>query len=940
MRNDFNIDNLPIPLIIIRSSNFEIQHINDEAIQILHLSNNEIIGKNFIDLIEQKNTYYADIKDTNTQQFFEDKVLRFKAAPIEKLSKTEKLYLLTAKPLDESNTLTIIQVIEQSKVNINNDNYQRVNNALNTSNIGIFEYNPNTSECYFSDSFLALLQISPHENNSWAELEELVFPEDVDSFAAFFLHHKQYGIPLNFDFRVELNNEVQWFNLNGENANDCASTQNIMGTLTNCTHEKLILHKLNNAIESKNIVMKVGNIGTWGAELNESGEWDWSWDHIANDMFELEATDIGNGSLWSQRLHPEDKSRVFSTIQTSLETGCDFSSKYRALLPNNKVKYFLGEGIVGLDVKGNVTRIDGLCVDETERISAQLELKELNSQLEKRVLQRTDELNKAKRKAEQASQIKSDFLSMMSHELRTPMNAIIGSLDLLQTTGQTGEPAELIDTAKLSAENLVLILNDILDISKIEAGKMIVEESQFCISSLLDNIVHVFLPVAQEKKIVLSVEEDPEIDEFLLGDSARLRQILFNLISNAVKFSASDSNYSSFVSVKVKLKKVINRVSTVSFEITDNGIGINKKNQKSLFKPFTQAEESTTRKYGGTGLGLSICDQLTKLMSGEITLISEINQGSTFTATFPFKRDNEYLSNSSSRDEQHDLAGKYISICSTYNKQVDKFLSIGKLLDLAGCITSFIKFNDYNNQAIDADVFIVYIHEFSIKVLDKLTKFYPIKLSLSNTLILCSTANLREIRPHFPQCKVMAYEPLTKTKLLKTLVDIQKTVEKDSLLLNFDDLDLGELDFSTEIPAMESVFIEKEIVDEQDKKILVVEDNELNQKLIKKQLVNLGFPCDLAINGEEGKSMWEVGNYEIILTDCHMPKLDGYEMTKKIRTLEKEQNKISIPIVAVTGAAMTGDDQKCFDAGMSDFISKPIKLVDLNKVLNKWLHHE
>jgi signal transduction histidine kinase/CheY-like chemotaxis protein len=937
MINDFNIDGLPVPLIIIRSSNFEIKQINTAAAQLLYLPKNKIIGHCLIELIEQQNVYYAGSNDINIKQLFEEEILKFKSkfnvnsrVTLPDLSTTAGvLYNLTAKPFAEHEDLSIIQAVEQPKQNNSVQEYQRVNQALKTSNIGVFQYNPTTLACYFSESFLALLHIPIHENNSWDELERLIFPEDIDSFAAFFLNHKLYGIPLNFDFRVVLNNEVQWFNLSG----DSSSNIDIIGTLSNCTHEKSIFNQLNNAIESKNIVMKVGNIGTWQAEKNKSGQWDWNWDHIANDMLELDVKDIGNLEQWGQRLHPEDKKRVLSEIKKSLTTGNDFSSKYRALLPNNTIKYFLGEGIVGLDENGGFSRIDGLCVDETERINAQLELKELNKQLEKRVFQRTDELNKAKRKAEKSSQIKSDFLSMFSHELRTPMNAIIGSLDLLQTMEQTGETSELIDTARISAENLVLILNDILDINKIEAGKMLVERFPFSISSLLDNIVHVFLPIAQKNKIILSVEEDPNIEQCLLGDSVRLQQILFNLISNALKFTPSNKNYLGFVSIKVKKVNVLNGMSIVSFEISDNGIGINKKNQKKLFKPFTQAQTCTTRKYGGTGLGLNICDQLTRLMSGEIKLVSQLNKGSSFTVTFPFKQLDEPMNN-----KQRVLAESHISFCAIDNLLTDKLLLIDEYIIAEGATTSLIKLNDYNQEVIKADTFIIYINEFSPKLLDELSQFHSINLNLNNTLILCPTAYLLDVSRHFYNFKVMAHEPLTKITLLKELVEIQNAVAnaKPLLTLDINELNLDEFDLLTaNSPATKEI-----IIDDKDKIILVVEDNDLNQALIKKQLLKLGFDCDLAINGDEGKNRWLEGKYQIILTDCHMPITDGYEMTKKIRILENEQQKLPIPIIAITGAAMTGDEQKCFEAGMSDFVSKPIKLVDLNKILKQWLNYE
>jgi signal transduction histidine kinase/CheY-like chemotaxis protein len=935
MNNTFHIESLPIPLIIIERSSFKICDINTAATKVFNKSRITLLGKHIIPLIDQINIYYSDSKDT--KNLLELNKLFFKLKPSlvnisEDTGFAEASYHFSLNDLAEN--LLIINAVVKSESIDSVEDYQRVNTALNTSDIGVFEYNQQDFNCVFSSSFLRLLKLRSERDYSWSDFKKLIYSEDIYSFEAFFLNHELYDIPLDFDFRVVIDQKVQWFNLNGEKYQGHKGSVSIIGTLSNCTHEKAILHKLNDAIESKNIAMKVGNIGTWRAEKNDLDEWIWSWDHIANEMFDLAAKDIGNLDLWSKTLHPDDRARVLSEIESSLNTGQVFSSKYRALLPDNSIRYFLGEGTTGLNSDGDVTRIDGLCVDETERVNAQLELKELNIQLEKRVLQRTDELNKAKRKAEKASQIKSDFLSMMSHELRTPMNAIIGSLDLLHTMDQTSESLDLIRTANISADNLVNILNDILDINKIEAGKMLIEKSIFSISSLLDNIVHIFLPIAQKNHVILYVEEDPTVEAFLIGDAGKLQQILFNLISNALKFTPSKGDYSSFVKIRVKIIADLVGSCRISFEVSDNGIGIKQKNQSTLFKPFTQAEESTTRKYGGTGLGLSICHQLTHLMSGEINVESEYNQGSIFTVTFPFDKPKSQEENSKNL-----LSGVKISLCFLGAVLKDKFTLIESCITNSDANTSIVKLDQRNKLDIIDGILVVFISEYSVTHPINSYKDYLSSLQVNNILILCSSKNFREVSANFYEFKVIGFESLTSVKLLNSLVNINKEASscgsKNDLDIN--ELHLGEFDLLTSAELMSK---EEFLCTDNTKKILVVEDNDLNQKLIKKQLLKLGYSCELATNGEEGKDKWQIGDYHIILTDCHMPILDGYEMTKKIRKLENECSKQPIPIIAVTGAAMSGDSDKCFGVGMSDFISKPIKLVDLNKVLIKWISDE
>jgi len=785
--------------------------------------------------------------------------------------------------------------------------------------IGLWHYDTNTQLAYFSTQLQDIFQLSESEIN-WSLFRELVYIEDKGVFDVFFRNYFEYEIPLDFDFRVVINKHIKWIRLRGDNLDTQRQEYEVIaGTMMDCTREKETLTALNNAIETRNISMKAGNIGSWRATKDGDDNWTWDWDDLANDMFELDKEDIGNLESWSKRLHPEDIEKVMVSIQHSLETGAFFDEKYRAIMPNGELKYFKGQGQVGQNFRGDICRIDGICIDQTTIVNTERQLQLLNSDLEHRVSIRTKELKREKERAEQASRTKSEFLSMMSHELRTPMNAVIGSLDLLALTAQSLENKELIDTASVSANNLILILNDILDISKIESGKLEIEENEFSIFEVVSNINKIFQPTARAKNISVSVIEDPKVPNLVRGDSVRVRQILFNLIGNAIKFTKSTEERPGGVSLHVAVKEENEHLSYITFGVHDNGIGISNEVQKKLFMPFVQAEKSTTRQYGGTGLGLAICAKLTEMMGGALHLDSEEGKGSSFTVEIPFYK---VLKDKA----QHLLADRsivisyssdfYLDVVNKLKSHLESEKSI-LTIESIDCLLSEHK-NDNN---------IILLSEDDLKNEDLMFGLL-FEMDEKKTMILADHSIIDKVKAKLPGIRILSVNETTRYSIIEhlqkmELVDTIETRDPDSI---------NKQDSSNVNKApMESSFKNG---------ILVVEDNIFNQTLIKKQLENLGYCCDLAINGKEGLAKWSNNQYRLILTDCHMPEMDGYQMSKEIRQIEKGKGTNKIPVIAVTGAAMKGDDKRCYDAGMNDFVSKPIKLEKLKQVLDKWYPHE
>jgi PAS domain S-box-containing protein len=492
------------------------------------------------------------------------------------------------------------------------------------------------------------------------------------------------------------------------------------------------------------------------------------WNRNVQTLFGYGEEDVGpTNTWWSEAIHPDDRSRVVASVQALVRSREDFwSGEYRFHSADGSYADVFDRGYIVRDHDGRAVRMIGSIMDVTK-------------------LKRELELTRAHDAALESARLKSQFLANMSHEIRTPMNSIIGMTDILLHTRLTAEQREFMEIVRVSGESLLTVINDILDFSKIEAGKLHFEMLDFEPRPVVEEMVAMLLEQTRVKNLHLSATVAPDVPVAVRGDPGRLRQVLTNLVCNAVKFTPQGG-----IDVRITKESESDTHVVLRFEVADTGIGVPEEARACLFQPFSQVDASTTRKYGGTGLGLAICKQLVNLMAGQIGCNSVPHQGSTFWFTARFEKPSPALP----------------------------------------------------------------LHDVSLEIIQKPVN--PLASRLSEGV-------RRRMR------------------------------------------------------------------------VLIVEDNAFNQKVVLRQVREMGFGADAVANGIEALKALNIIPYDLVLMDCQMPEMDGYACAAEIRRLEGDGDHK--PIVAMTAHVMKTDRDKCLAAGMDDFLSKPVRVAHLESVLTRWL---
>jgi PAS domain S-box-containing protein len=786
-------------------------------------------------------------------------------------------------------------------------NNQKTNEALRKSeerysmtiaavNDGIWDWNIAADEIYMSPKCYEMLGYAPNSLPSYVRSwQDVIHPDDSKKVLGALKKHLN-GDSQNYyqEYRCKtLDGEWKWIYDRGrivEKDSDGSSIR-MLGTHTDITKRKEIENQLKKSHALQKAIFDYASVGI--ALLDPAGEiievnrrW--------LEMLGYEREEVINLNCLSVT-YPEDQGicNIITEIFNSDENNY-FRIEKRYVRKDGSVFWTDYSAAPIRDENGKVNII--ICIIED-----------------------ISELINIRKEAEDANKAKSEFLANMSHEIRTPMNAVVGMIELLLDTEVTQEQRDYIETISISTDTLLELINDILDLSKIEAGQLPLKPEPMDLDKVVYSAVQLLHSKAEDKNIGLTVNYGKDVPIHVIGDALRIRQILINLVNNAVKFTSQGE-------VKVEVENLLteNGLSRIQIKVSDTGIGIDKEDCQYIFDRFKQIDSPESRKLKGTGLGLAITKQLIQLMNGEIEVESQKGKGSVFTLriTLPSSRDNY-----SATQINKELKGARIMVADCHAmpdvcQRLDEWSLPYLRLQHARDVLEALRHAQQTNEAFHLLILSYRLADMNGGMLARIIKEDN---SLKNVNIISITSVAYNAEMRYLQRKGLLYylaSPVSPSELFDSLIDICLPQLKDLATDEIQEDTLSEENTELNFEA----------------KILVVEDNISNQKVILKALEKMNFKnVTVADDGQQALALFKINQYDLIMMDCQMPIMDGFQATKKIRLIENNNaNESHVPIIAVTANAMRGDREKCIFAGMDDYISKPVRKKNLMVMLTQY----
>ena len=782
------------------------------------------------------------------------------------------------------------------------DAERRLERASLSSSEGHWELNLQTQQMWASSSYHTLLGYHegelPQHLDAW---RGLVHVDDVEGAAEAFRRHLENGAPFDVEQRMRTaSGEFRWFHLRGTADRMTDGTAMVMsGSIHDIHQQKLAEDALGLAQLRFERAIHGTQDGLWELEANGTA---WCSPRLGELLGYPPEEFAADTNFLRLFLHPEDEAIVAAATQAHFQHAAPYDVEIRLRTKAGDYRWYRARASAERDASGRPLRLSGSLQDVTEARAAR------------------DELLRATEAAEAANRAKSEFLANVSHEIRTPMNGIIGMTGLLLDTNLDRTQRDYAETIRGSADSLLIVINDILDFSKIEAGKLDIEAIEVELRDTVEDVGNAMAFQAAARNLELIVHVHPQVPDCVVSDPQRLRQCLINLVGNAIKFT-----HSGEIIIEVSVSgRQDGRVLT-RFEVRDTGIGIAPEVLDTLFQPFVQADSSTTRHFGGTGLGLSIVRRLVEMMGGEVGVHSEQGKGSAFWFVLPLEP-----SAQPTMLVPMDLNRLGRRVLVVDDHETNRRVLAGQLMhagfEVSLASTGNEALHIMRQAAQDRHPFEVVLADYKMHDMDGATLGQQIiaddSLSQARVVVLTSLDRHGDLR-RFASLGFAGY--LTKPIRARELFDcMDRVLSRDAREWHLQ---------SQPIVTRGSL---SEGARRYEGQVLLVEDNPVNQKVAVRFLERMGCKVRVADNGAEGVKAWQDGTFDIVLMDLQMPVMDGLTATRRIRELEAATGRKFTPIIALTANAMAGQLERCMEAGMNAFLTKPLEIAKLHEALDRF----